>query len=88
MVSSLRLGLPLLVGEGEGNLVPWKQKKRDWYKQGGYESVMFVDATHSKELITTFESDCSDYRTIWGFYGNGCKCKYSNVNDGNVRFVN
>ena len=33
----------------------WK-KKRDWYKQGGYESVMFVDATLGGELMTIFES--------------------------------
>ena len=32
------------------------RKKRDWYKQGGYESVMFVDATPGGELMTTFES--------------------------------
>ena len=32
------------------------RKKRDWYKQGGYDSVMFVDATPGGELMTTFES--------------------------------
>ena len=33
-----------------------QRKKRDWYKQGGYESVMFVDATPDGELMKTFET--------------------------------
>ena len=32
-----------------------QRKKRDWYKQGGYESVMFVDATPNGDLMKTFE---------------------------------
>ena len=32
------------------------RKKRDWYKQGGFDSVMFVDATPGGELMKTFET--------------------------------
>ena len=32
------------------------RKKREWYKQGGFDSVMFVDATPGGELMKTFET--------------------------------
>ena len=32
------------------------RKNRDWCKQGGFASVIFVDATRGEELIKTFET--------------------------------
>ena len=32
------------------------RENRDWYKKGGYDSVMFVDATPGGELMTILES--------------------------------
>ena len=33
-----------------------QRKRRDWYNQRGFESVMFVDATPDRELMWNFET--------------------------------